>query len=317
MKVVAIVVTYERVDFIEELFHSLFKQKPRIYRVIVVDNSRTENILKEIKKIYKIEKKRGKSYKDIEFSHMFLDGRLLYFKTKENIGGAGGFGVGMEIASEFKPDWFWLMDDDVVPMDNALSKMLSYSGKGLCIIPSKVSDDREYLEWWGWLNLKNLREYPIPDENIFGNYALVNTACFEGVLIHSRVVEKIGYPDKEFFIYGDDVVYGFKASKVTRCIHILKPPLFIKKLKKKNFKKVYGKEFPIASRFLSYYLIRNYLLRAKKIKETCPKCVNMVFIFMYHFYYFIKQLLKAIIVEFSFSKVRILVKGFIDSFKFI
>ncbi len=42
-----------------------------------------------------------------------------------------------------------------------------------------------------------------------------NTACFEGGLFHRDVVSKIGFPDKRFFIYWDDCIYGYLASKVT------------------------------------------------------------------------------------------------------
>jgi hypothetical protein len=48
----------------------------------------------------------------------------------------------------------------------------------------------------------------------------VNYGCFEGALIHRRVVELIGLPDKRYFIQGDDQIYGFQASLYTNVIYI-------------------------------------------------------------------------------------------------
>ena len=41
---------------------------------------------------------------------------------------------------------------------------------------------------------------------------------FEGALIHRDVVEKIGLPDKRFFVGGDDAIYGWLASFHTHVI---------------------------------------------------------------------------------------------------
>jgi len=48
----------------------------------------------------------------------------------------------------------------------------------------------------------------------------MNTACFEGGLFHRSVVQQIGIPDSRFFIYWDDTIYGYLASKVTQPILI-------------------------------------------------------------------------------------------------
>ena len=41
----------------------------------------------------------------------------------------------------------------------------------------------------------------------------MNQLCFEGGMFSRRVVETIGLPDFRYFIYGDDAVYGYLASK--------------------------------------------------------------------------------------------------------
>ena len=46
-------------------------------------------------------------------------------------------------------------------------------------------------------------------------YLEMNTACFEGGLFKRSIVQKIGVPDYRFFIYWDDTIYGYLASKHT------------------------------------------------------------------------------------------------------
>ena len=49
-------------------------------------------------------------------------------------------------------------------------------------------------------------------------YRVMDTLCFEGGLFRRNIVEQIGLPDPRFFIYWDDTMYGYRASKVTNPI---------------------------------------------------------------------------------------------------
>jgi rhamnopyranosyl-N-acetylglucosaminyl-diphospho-decaprenol beta-1,3/1,4-galactofuranosyltransferase len=46
----------------------------------------------------------------------------------------------------------------------------------------------------------------------------MNSGCFEGMFIHRDIVAQIGLPDPRFFIYWDDQVYGWLASRKTRSV---------------------------------------------------------------------------------------------------
>jgi len=315
--VCAIVVTYNRKEMLVETINGLLKQDTILNTIYLIDNNSSDNTKEFLKQKGFVGEL--KDYDNYLFSNVKINEKdIKYYRLKENIGGSGGFNFGLNKAYEDERgfNWFWLMDDDVEPLDNALIRMLEFKEISECIVPSKRAKDGEILHWWGWLNLRNLREYPIPEKNFREGFAYVNMMCFEGVLISRNIVNKIGFPDIEFFIYGDDLVYGFKASKFTNNIYLTEP-LFLKKLKKKNFHKRFGKYFPFASMGLSYYLMRNYLLKAKKIRQFSPNEINMKYVYLYHFYYFFKQLLKAIFIEFNFKKPGILLRGFIDSFKII
>ena len=316
-KISAIVVTFNRKDFLLELYNSLLKQTYPLSSIFIVDNSLdldTALLLHKNKIIEELPSEKLDNDWSFEKFNNNSGIKTVYIKTAKNIGGAGGFNLGLKKAYNEGYDLFWLMDDDVEPLTDALDYQLKFLEISECITPSKKALDGEVLDWWGWLDMKTLREKPIPEGNIKDDHAEVNMTCFEGALIHRDIISKIGFPNPKFFIYGDDVVYGYKASQYTKCIYLLKPT-FVKKLKKKNFKKRFGKYYPFASKTLSYYLMRNYLLKAKEIKNATPDKINMFYIYLYHFYYFLKQSAKALIIERDLKKLKILGKGFLDSFK--
>src|SRR3546814_473262 len=49
-------------------------------------------------------------------------------------------------------------------------------------------------------------------------YKEMNSGCFEGMFIHRDIVAKIGLPDHRFFIYWDDQLYGWLASRHTTSV---------------------------------------------------------------------------------------------------
>jgi hypothetical protein len=46
----------------------------------------------------------------------------------------------------------------------------------------------------------------------------MNSGCFEGMFIHRSIVSQIGLPDPRFFIYWDDQMYGWLASRLTTAV---------------------------------------------------------------------------------------------------
>jgi hypothetical protein len=46
----------------------------------------------------------------------------------------------------------------------------------------------------------------------------MNSGCFEGMFIHRDIVAEIGLPDPRFFIYWDDQMYGWLASRKTTSV---------------------------------------------------------------------------------------------------
>src|SRR4051812_37046317 len=132
-----------------------------------------------------------------------------------NTGGAGGFSHGLERAVESGAELVWLMDDDGLPDRDCLSLLL----------------ERTDLDFWGPAVLAAQDPsrlcFPIRlpgGTRVVHDMASVQAAAddglikgvlipFNGVLVTRALVERIGVPRAEFFIWGDDVEYLWRAER--------------------------------------------------------------------------------------------------------
>jgi rhamnopyranosyl-N-acetylglucosaminyl-diphospho-decaprenol beta-1,3/1,4-galactofuranosyltransferase len=133
----------------------------------------------------------------------------------ENRGGSGGFHAGLDWALERGADLAWLMDDDGRPDPDCLDLLLA----------------REGLDFWGPVVLAEQDPsrlcFPIripgssrvlrrmTDVERAARDGLVRDVVipFNGVLVTRELVERIGLPRAEFFLWGDDVEFLWRARK--------------------------------------------------------------------------------------------------------
>ena len=89
------------------------------------------------------------------------------------------------------------------------------------------------------------------------DWCTVNVACFEGMLVHRSIIDQIGLPDKEYFIYHDDTVFGIKASFYTNVIYV-RNAVFRKK--------IYG--YGAITPMRAYYMVRNTFRLKRQVFDT-------------------------------------------------
>lgn len=193
LEICAVVVTYNRKDLLRENLLSLGKQTKRLDKIIVIDNCSTDNTSEEVSLIK--EKNR-----DIQ-----------YVKLGKNIGGAGGFNLGLKMAYYQGFKYIWIMDDDTVPEPDALENLVEnnfFQNNELGFICSNVlwSDLTPCL-----MNISSV-EYPW---NIHLQEGLIKIkdASFVSLLLSRDIIEKVGFPIKQFFIWGDDYEYTTRITK--------------------------------------------------------------------------------------------------------
>lgn len=189
--VAAIVVTFNRLELLKECINSLRHQTYNDYSIIVVNNGSTDGTL--------------------EWLQTQLD---IITINQNNVGGAGGFYIGMKYACEHGYKYSWVMDDDVVVDKYALETLINGTNYGTGFICSRVLDVNG-----GHCNVPKISavKSTISGELLWGEYMdkhliRVDIASFVSVLVPSRVVYELGLPYKEYFIWGDDTEYTSRIS---------------------------------------------------------------------------------------------------------
>jgi GT2 family glycosyltransferase len=176
--VIAVVVTFNRQNLLSNCVDALRRQTRRIDKILVINNGSIDSTETWLK-----------SQKDIEFF------------TQKNTGSGGGFNTGIKLAYEKGYDWVWLMDDDGFPKEDALENLLEGAEEKICLRNCAVinKDDKRSFVW------KTGKHSTIDkvNEEIIHNYA----HPFNGTLLHKDLIQKVGFPKKELFIWGDESEY--------------------------------------------------------------------------------------------------------------
>lgn len=195
-EVVAIVVTYNRKELLLECIGKLKKQTYPL-DILIVDNNSTDGTKELLKN---------------------TEAGIHYYNTEQNIGGAGGFNLGIKKAVELGYKYLWLMDDDTMPTENALSMF--------------IEKDKKLEGKYGFLSSKVLwKDNSICNMNIqkqtkwkkIKNFDLeqqLQYASFVSLFFRRDIVYKVGLPYKEFFIWADDWEYTRRISKENKCYYI-------------------------------------------------------------------------------------------------
>ena len=192
MKIYAVVVTYNRFELLKRNIACLRQNKP-VTQIVVVNNGSTD-----------------------ETQQWLSEQDDLKVINQDNVGGSGGFYTGINFAYHEGADWIWCMDDDVFPRADCLEKMLPYTNqKEIGILaPRRLQDGKIFTHDFLSYNLTNpftsMYKDRISKMNV-GKPLKISGTAFEGPLIRREVVEQIGLPNKDLFIFCDDTDYCMRA----------------------------------------------------------------------------------------------------------
>lgn len=253
--VAIVIVTYRRQKLLGELFDSILELTVAPWRVVVVDNensSETEHMVRELS--CRMAERWGETAPDATGS----TDRANYAPQLENLGGSGGFSAGVLRAYELGAEWFWIMDDDVRVEPEGLERLSKWTDRFEVIQGQRYDYGGEpfYWQYHFWVSLGIYD--PFAPASFGGEpYRHTKVACFEGGLFKRSVVEKIGAPDNRFFIYWDDAIYGYRASKV--CDPVLVPDFVLRRSREVASWEIAGgkRQLNSASDMNRYYIMRN------------------------------------------------------------
>jgi rhamnopyranosyl-N-acetylglucosaminyl-diphospho-decaprenol beta-1,3/1,4-galactofuranosyltransferase len=184
-RIIGVVVTHKRRELLAESLKVLSTQSRPLDHLVVVDNADEA----EVRAL-------------VEGS----DVPTTYLGSKHNLGGAGGFALGMLYALSLGADWLWLADDDGRPEGpEVLATLLDCATRhGLAEVSPVVCDiddpDRLAFPLRRGVEWRRLRS-ELGTEDLLPGIA----SLFNGALFSAAAVDAVGVPDLRLFVRGDEV----------------------------------------------------------------------------------------------------------------
>ncbi len=279
-KIAVVIVTYNRLSFLKDCIEAIKTQSAAYHNLIIVNNGSTDGTTDWL---------------------ITQDG--LQLVHQQNVGSAGGFYTGVKTAYELGADYIWMMDDDVIPDKNALQELLNGATivGDFSFVCSKVVSKNDIFINAPNINL-SLSAYQYP---VWGQYAEqgiigVKNTTFVSVMVNSKHLPKAGYPNKNFFIWGDDIDFTSRLSQQapgyliakSKATHLRVDPSFPSILTETNPGRIK----------MHYFNVRNNLYVSRRYKKKSVLLMDSLYNF--------KIIVKSLSTPKGLQKARIYVKGF-------
>jgi rhamnopyranosyl-N-acetylglucosaminyl-diphospho-decaprenol beta-1,3/1,4-galactofuranosyltransferase len=195
-RIIAVTVSFNRLALVQRLVARL-RETPGVSEIMVVDNASTDGTGEWLLE--------AAAADGVPLTPLLLG---------DNRGGAGGFYAGLAAAIERGADLAWLMDDDGVPEPDCLKVLLEhdYDFWGPAVL---AEQDPSRLCFPIRLPGRSTVVHRMAEVEVAARDGVIPDVVipFNGVLVTRDLVERIGLPREEFFIWGDDVEYLWRARK--------------------------------------------------------------------------------------------------------
>ena len=277
MKIIAVIVTYNRVELLKDSILHLKNQTIPLDEIVIVNNASNDGT---------------KAYLD-----SLIDINIKIENLSENLGGAGGFQHGIKVAYKHGADYVWIMDDDTMATETALENLLS----GI----EKIKDRH-----WGMVasnvlfkdNKPCIMNIPLVssswNELLQDGIVRIKVTSFVGLLITREVIDKVGLPIKEFFVWGDDEEYSQRITKQFEG-YLIGNSIVKHYMEKNEGVDIFTTSKERISRY--FYVYRNHMYMAKK--------EGFLRVFLYLFSSFVTIIKILLTSPYKWKKIMIIIKG--------
>ncbi len=198
LRTAAVVVTYNRLEFLKRSLKSVSDQTLTPHSIVVVDNHSTDGTVEWLE----------------DFAKDRPDVKVILLP--ENKGSSGGFSRGMRVAYEGGADWIWTMDDDTVADHDALEQLVE---RIKFLSPTALKRVGYVCSKVVWQDgTRHVHNVPLPNRFWWDGYDVMpgciqlEAATFVSALFNRMAVRAVGFPVEEFFIWWDDVEYTQRMS---------------------------------------------------------------------------------------------------------
>lgn len=248
-KVTIILVNYNAQQYMSEFFQSVYLQDYSNIEIVLVDNTSTDSSVAWLKenapKVHLIE-------------------------MRENVGFGEGCNIGMRYAiEELETEYVLLLNIDTVILPNLVAELQKYADENTVTTAYTYCGVKgAALEPWyagGEIDRStaqiNQILYAMPESDAY-EVGFISGCC---MMLHKKVIDRIGYFDSQYFLYYEDTDY---------CVRMQNAGIVMKYITTTSlWHKVGGSSLggSEASCSTQYYVTRNRLLFADKYSQMFQK----------------------------------------------
>lgn len=162
------------------------------YQIVVLDNASTNDSVVQIRRVHP---------------------DVTLIETGANLGFAGGNNVGIRFALERDAKYVWLLNNDTVVDPNALTALVERAKNdtkiGLVGSILYYMDEPKRIQAWGGGKVSQYSGRPW----LLTSPGQLDYISGASMLIRREILEGVGLLDEGFFMYWDDVDYGFRVRQ--------------------------------------------------------------------------------------------------------
>lgn len=286
-KYIPVVVTYNRKEKLKKSINSLLNQSIQPQKIILVDNHSTDGTNILVKE---------------QFEKEINGGVIEYHHLSENIGGSGGFYQGMKFAAQYETDYFALSDDDAFYRPDYFEKIFKIAKENSQIkaFQGFAYDDIQdtyNVQGSKIVNWNTLNSVGIKNEN---KDALADISTFVGFTFEASLVDQIGLPVDNFFIWNDDAEYSLRMHKLTKILQVKDAVI-----EHCGTQREAGALVPL---WKTYYGFRNRFILRKRYSR------NKFIAYLYTTFLLLRNSMSALIKSSYKSKRMAYIKGYFDAY---
>lgn len=200
--VAIVIVNYCRSEDTIECINSIITNNlfvtPPIF--IVIENGSTDN-----------------SY--LALQHTYEDKKNIIIKrTHQNLGFAGGYNLGIEMAINENVKWVFLLNNDTVIEENAINYLFNPDFD--IVIPKILVYSQKQLIWSAGAKWKRfpprvvISGYLQKESNQYNQQKIIKYATGCAIMITKEALLKLGKFDEEYLSYFEDYDFFFRASQL-------------------------------------------------------------------------------------------------------
>ena len=205
MKYGVVIVTYNRLELLKECIENCIRQTTQFAKIIIINNCSTDGTEAYLQQ-----------YKS--------DARFVISNQAENLGGAGGFRVGLELAGKEELDWVLIIDDDAMIAEDYIQKcdfvIRRYPNVVACSGTVYTEGKIQTIHRRVIANRTLYLEKNVPLSAYERKCFHYDLATFCGLMIRTDILEKIGLPKAEYFIWYDDTEFSMRLRKYGGIVNI-------------------------------------------------------------------------------------------------